>query len=744
FCWGRNSLGELGGEPAENDPFVRVPKVDDAVSVHAGDGYSCALRAAGTMACWGNGHDVPGGYEGGKYPVVTTKEPVSYLRLASGMHFRCRLTTDAKVECTGDNKHGQLGNGTTENAYAKTMVLGITDAVAVTAGFDHACAAKADDTVYCWGANDQAQIGDGTLGDRRFATKVIGLGGSEPAPPPKPGSGPPIVVPMAKSATASWREPDSGLFRAIGSRYHSYDAAPDAVGMKVALFKSRGLLLDEAHGLVPVTFPSNATWLGLDGNDAIYAGTKDSLLRADDVDAAKKNTWKKVLAVPYAVDFEATKGLVVAAQAKTLHVSTDGKTFVAKNLKIDLSIEKVFARPDVVGVLGHDASGESTLYLSKDQGSSFTKSSFQADRFSQVGSAIWASGCPGAVLSADGLTWRKREDYGYSPTSFGGWGGALRLSAEPHAFFSEKLANLVEPPPPPVPTGADVATGKPGKCSGGAGGIGFGGGRYRNPGACMGVECVRGSIGEEAKSTKTEVGFFGDGMCARDEKGYCKKDAPWVRAPHVSVGGTMASVPAGCDPERVLSAGGIGVLFCAKSKTDFDLHTIDKSAKWNAEGTVSFAGGIDDVTVATDGTMVVHPVCPAKGKESEPCAPALVRKPVALGTSGAWRSTTTPRALSYRVLTGGEVLVIAQTAANDVTKFDLVIEKPAGKAVLASGIGVADDLIDLAIEADRIVVTQRMSSRPPTKSYVAKDGVVPIVEEPKIPAEPPIKKKPVF
>jgi alpha-tubulin suppressor-like RCC1 family protein len=58
-CWGQNLFGQLGNGPSASlldEPQavpVSVQKVDDAAEVVAGDGYACARRKAGAVACWG-------------------------------------------------------------------------------------------------------------------------------------------------------------------------------------------------------------------------------------------------------------------------------------------------------------------------------------------------------------------------------------------------------------------------------------------------------------------------------------------------------------------------------------------------------------------------------------------------------------------------------------------------------------------------------------------------------------------
>jgi len=44
--------------------------------------------------------------------------------------------------------------------------VGLTDVIALTAGFSFTCALRANGTVLCWGLNNTGQLGDGTTSPR--------------------------------------------------------------------------------------------------------------------------------------------------------------------------------------------------------------------------------------------------------------------------------------------------------------------------------------------------------------------------------------------------------------------------------------------------------------------------------------------------------------------------------------------------------------------------------------------------
>jgi alpha-tubulin suppressor-like RCC1 family protein len=66
YCWGEAEYGRLGdGSSSEFPTPVPVPKLSDATEIVAGDGYTCARRSAGNVACWGDGSLDTGTMEAG-------------------------------------------------------------------------------------------------------------------------------------------------------------------------------------------------------------------------------------------------------------------------------------------------------------------------------------------------------------------------------------------------------------------------------------------------------------------------------------------------------------------------------------------------------------------------------------------------------------------------------------------------------------------------------------------------------
>ncbi len=145
WCWGSNQYAELGTLPSASDPSCgalrcsptprRIPGLADVASVAAGQSFACALKTDATVWCWGrNGYDVLG-----------HSDAVDAL---------CADPTDA---------------GAGSRCNATPMQVPFPSGVrieSITTGKEVACALSATDAsgnashdVYCWGRNDHDSAG---------------------------------------------------------------------------------------------------------------------------------------------------------------------------------------------------------------------------------------------------------------------------------------------------------------------------------------------------------------------------------------------------------------------------------------------------------------------------------------------------------------------------------------------------------------------------------------------------------
>ncbi|MEO1058239.1 MAG: RCC1 repeat-containing protein, partial [Actinomycetota bacterium] len=182
FCWGRDSLGQLGNGPASSadapqyagpDSLVALPPGRSARAVAAGSSHSCALLDNGAPICWGNDSNGQLGDDGGTGGSIT--EPAlsaplagdaAAVALSGGGNNMCALATDGALQCWGSNASGQLGNGTPPGGNSPRpmpALRGFDDIFAeVGSGTAQTCAVLTDGGISCWGNDDSGALGAGT------------------------------------------------------------------------------------------------------------------------------------------------------------------------------------------------------------------------------------------------------------------------------------------------------------------------------------------------------------------------------------------------------------------------------------------------------------------------------------------------------------------------------------------------------------------------------------------------------
>ena len=150
-------------------PTVAATVIDAA----SGQRQTCAVTAAGTVACWSH-YDLPAevpGFGGALAVDVGEADQRSFM---PGSH-ACALATGGAVHCWGHNGSGQLGDGSTTDRASPVLVTGLSSgATAVSAGERHTCAVV-NGGAKCWGGNGDGQLGDGSGVDSATPVDVAGL-----------------------------------------------------------------------------------------------------------------------------------------------------------------------------------------------------------------------------------------------------------------------------------------------------------------------------------------------------------------------------------------------------------------------------------------------------------------------------------------------------------------------------------------------------------------------------------------
>jgi len=186
YAWGDNGCGECGISwidasmltfPLLLEELQELRPDVGAVEVVGGGQYSMALMSDGTVYALGNNREGQLG-NGTKDTWYTPKQVhgpygEGYLtgvkRLAAGDNHSLAVKEDGSLWAWGDNTHGKLGIGAyDEHHTVPYQVHGVdnvgflTDVVDVAGGDNHSLALKSDGTAYAWGKNYSGQLGIGS------------------------------------------------------------------------------------------------------------------------------------------------------------------------------------------------------------------------------------------------------------------------------------------------------------------------------------------------------------------------------------------------------------------------------------------------------------------------------------------------------------------------------------------------------------------------------------------------------
>jgi alpha-tubulin suppressor-like RCC1 family protein len=168
MAWGDNSVGQLGNGTTGNDSAVPKPVtgLTGVTAISAGFAHGLALLTNGTVMAWGDNRygELGDGSTASSANPVAVSNLSDVTAIAAGGDFSLALLGDGTVMAWGDNGYGELGDGNTTGSDVPVPISGLNGVTAIAAGLEHGLALMGDGSVMAWGNNNIGQLGDGTPG----------------------------------------------------------------------------------------------------------------------------------------------------------------------------------------------------------------------------------------------------------------------------------------------------------------------------------------------------------------------------------------------------------------------------------------------------------------------------------------------------------------------------------------------------------------------------------------------------
>ncbi|MBH9971923.1 InlB B-repeat-containing protein [Bifidobacterium sp. W8109] len=200
---GRNSTwsispdkgSQLGNEattitPPDTSRGIRFSQISGGTDYN--DGFSLAVASDGNAYAWGSNQygQLGDGTITRRTTPVRVSKPVgaptdfTFVQVSAGYWHSLAIGNDGNVYAWGDNRYGQLGNGTTGGYQTKPVRVQTPDRktypdlpadftyVQVSGGGNNSLAVGSDGNAYAWGLNQYGQLGNGTTTNRNTPVRV--------------------------------------------------------------------------------------------------------------------------------------------------------------------------------------------------------------------------------------------------------------------------------------------------------------------------------------------------------------------------------------------------------------------------------------------------------------------------------------------------------------------------------------------------------------------------------------------
>lgn len=164
--------------------------------------HTCAIDE-GNVYCWGDNRNgqVGDGTTVDRPDPTLVDVPGTAIEVSAMGYQTCALNDEGEAYCWGLNGNGQLGDETTEDRHEPVRAApAFDDIVRISVGGSNACAVREGGEVYCWGRGNAGGLGNGGNTQSLTPVRVTGVDGSLDID----GSGGHFCVRNAEDSASCW------------------------------------------------------------------------------------------------------------------------------------------------------------------------------------------------------------------------------------------------------------------------------------------------------------------------------------------------------------------------------------------------------------------------------------------------------------------------------------------------------------------------------------------------------------
>jgi alpha-tubulin suppressor-like RCC1 family protein len=172
------TLTSLESIPENYSVNAACTPASTAVQISTGGAHACVVTVSQNVDCWGDNRsgDLGNGSTTDSYVPTEVPGLIGVTQISAGVVSTCAVAS-GNVECWGDNSLGELGNGSTIDSLVPEIVPNLSNATQVAVSDFHACALSGGGTVECWGENNYGQLGNNSTTNSPVPVAVSGLTG---------------------------------------------------------------------------------------------------------------------------------------------------------------------------------------------------------------------------------------------------------------------------------------------------------------------------------------------------------------------------------------------------------------------------------------------------------------------------------------------------------------------------------------------------------------------------------------